>query len=79
MVWGQQDRFLPVGHLDTLMRLVPHAKPVVLAPCGHAPMVERPADFSGIALDFLADPGAPLHLAQQAGLTPAGSRSERPC
>lgn len=79
VVWGQQDRFLPVGHLDTLMRLVPHAKPVVLAPCGHAPMVERPADFSGIALDFLAEAGAPLHLAQQAGLTPAGSRSERPC
>ena len=59
IVWGRQDRFLPVAHLDTLMRLLPHAKPVVLAPCGHAPMVERPADFSRIALDFLAGAGAP--------------------
>lgn len=58
VIWGQQDRFLPVSHLDTLMRLVPHAKPVVLAPCGHVPMVERPADFSRIALDFLADADA---------------------
>lgn len=57
VIWGQQDRFLPVSHLDTLVRLVPHAKPVVLAPCGHAPMVERPADFSRIALDFLTDAG----------------------
>ncbi|MBW8313472.1 MAG: alpha/beta fold hydrolase [Hydrogenophaga sp.] len=57
VVWGKQDRFLPVSHLDTLMQLVPHAKPVVLAPCGHAPMVERPPDFSDIALDFLGDAG----------------------
>jgi pimeloyl-ACP methyl ester carboxylesterase len=57
VVWGRQDRFLPVSHLDTLMKLMPHAKPVVLAPCGHAPMVERPADFSRIALDFLTDAG----------------------
>lgn len=58
VIWGQQDRFLPVSHLDTLLQLVPHAKPVVLAPCGHVPMVERPADFSGIVLDFLANAGA---------------------
>ncbi|HEX5737102.1 MAG TPA: alpha/beta fold hydrolase [Hydrogenophaga sp.] len=57
IVWGRQDRFLPVSHLDTVMQLMPHAKPVVLAPCGHAPMVERPADFSRIALDFLTDAG----------------------
>jgi len=63
VIWGQQDRFLPVAHLDTLMRLMPHAKPVVLAPCGHAPMVERPADFSGIALDFLANAGVDLQSA----------------
>jgi pimeloyl-ACP methyl ester carboxylesterase len=57
VIWGQQDRFLPVSHLDTLMQLMPHAKSVVTEPCGHAPMVERPADFSRIALDFLTDAG----------------------
>ncbi|MDP2095271.1 MAG: alpha/beta fold hydrolase [Hydrogenophaga sp.] len=57
VIWGRQDVFLPVAHLDTLMRLMPHAKPVVLAPCGHVPMLERPADFSRIALDFLSDAG----------------------
>lgn len=55
VVWGQQDRFLPVGHLDTLMRLMPHAKPVVLATCGHVPMVEQPAVFNPLVLDFLAN------------------------
>ncbi|MBE0589947.1 MAG: alpha/beta fold hydrolase [Hydrogenophaga sp.] len=63
VIWGRQDGFLPLAHLDTLMRLMPHAKPVVLAPCGHAPMVERPADFSGIALDFLANAGVDLQSA----------------
>lgn len=58
VIWGRQDGFLPVAHLDAVMRLVPHAKPVVLEPCGHVPMVERPTDFCRIVLDFLADPGA---------------------
>lgn len=61
VIWGQQDGFLPVAHLDTVMRLIPHAKPVVLDPCGHVPMVERPADFSRIVLDFLADADVGLH------------------
>ncbi len=57
VVWGRQDRFLPVSHLDTLMRLMPHAQPVVLETCGHVPMVERPVEFTSLVLDFLSSAG----------------------
>jgi pimeloyl-ACP methyl ester carboxylesterase len=53
VVWGRQDRFLPVSHLSTFMRHMPHAQSVVIENCGHAPMVERAAEFSRIALEFL--------------------------
>lgn len=54
VIWGRQDQFLPVAHLDTLKRLMPHAETVVLDPCGHAPMLETPAKFNRLVLDFLA-------------------------
>jgi pimeloyl-ACP methyl ester carboxylesterase len=53
VVWGQQDRFLPVSHMPTLMRWIPNAQPVVLDPCGHVPMIECAAEFSRICLEFL--------------------------
>ena len=52
-IWGKQDRFLPVAHLDVLKGLMPHAESEVLDPCGHVPMIERPGDFNRLALAFI--------------------------
>jgi pimeloyl-ACP methyl ester carboxylesterase len=52
-IWGKQDRFLPVAHLAVLRDLVPELETEVLDPCGHVPMLERPADFNRLALGFI--------------------------
>jgi len=41
IIWGKQDRILPVGILDELKRLVPGAKTLVLDNCGHLPHAEK--------------------------------------
>ena len=52
-IWGKQDRFLPVAHLEVLKGLMPHAESEVVDPCGHVPMIERAADFNRMTLDFI--------------------------
>jgi pimeloyl-ACP methyl ester carboxylesterase len=56
IVWGEQDRFLPVSHLATLLKWMPNAESVVLKNCGHVPMIEKPRDFEKLCLAFLANP-----------------------
>ena len=41
IIWGKQDRILPVGILDELKRLMPGAKTLVLENCGHLPHAEK--------------------------------------
>lgn len=45
IIWGKQDRILPVGILDELKRLVPGAKTLVLDNCGHLPHAEKVDEF----------------------------------
>jgi pimeloyl-ACP methyl ester carboxylesterase len=54
VIWGRQDKFLPINHLATFQELMPHAEAVILERCGHAPMIERPREFSQMTLSFLA-------------------------
>jgi pimeloyl-ACP methyl ester carboxylesterase len=54
VIWGQQDRFLPVSHLATLLKWMPTAESVVLDSCGHVPMIEKAREFEKICLAFLA-------------------------
>lgn len=54
VIWGQQDRFLPVSHMATLLKLIPHAFAVVMDPCGHVPMIENAKEFNRRSLEFLA-------------------------
>jgi pimeloyl-ACP methyl ester carboxylesterase len=56
IVWGEQDRFLPINHLTTLLKWMPKADSVVLPNCGHVPMIEKPREFEKICLSFLATP-----------------------
>lgn len=44
LLWGDQDRVLDVSSLDVMKPLIPHASTVVMKDCGHAPMIERPAE-----------------------------------
>jgi pimeloyl-ACP methyl ester carboxylesterase len=55
IIWGEQDRFLPVSHLATLLKWMPKAESVVLKNCGHVPMIEKPREFEKICLSFLAN------------------------
>ena len=49
IIWGKQDRILPVGILDEMKRLIPGAKTLVLENCGHLPHAEKVDEF----VDFL--------------------------
>jgi pimeloyl-ACP methyl ester carboxylesterase len=45
IIWGKQDRILPVGILDELKRLMPKAQTLVLENCGHLPHAEKVDEF----------------------------------
>jgi pimeloyl-ACP methyl ester carboxylesterase len=53
VIWGRQDKFLPISHLSTFLKLMPTAESVILERCGHVPMIEFPKEFSQMALSFL--------------------------
>ena len=44
LLWGDKDRVLDVSSLDVMKPLIPHASKVVMKDCGHAPMIEQPAE-----------------------------------
>ena len=48
IVWGRQDRILPIGIMDELKRLMPKANTFVLENCGHLPQVEKVDEFVDI-------------------------------
>jgi pimeloyl-ACP methyl ester carboxylesterase len=45
IVWGRQDRILPVGIADELKRLIPEAQVHILENCGHLPHAEKADQF----------------------------------
>jgi pimeloyl-ACP methyl ester carboxylesterase len=53
VVWGRQDKFLPISHLATFLELMPQAESVIMERCGHVPMIEFPKEFSQLVLSFL--------------------------
>jgi pimeloyl-ACP methyl ester carboxylesterase len=53
IVWGQQDKLIPVRHGRRAAQLIPDARLVVFDPCGHLPMLEYPAEFNRAVLEFL--------------------------
>jgi pimeloyl-ACP methyl ester carboxylesterase len=42
LVWGRQDRFVPIKALDSARRVYPHAEIEIFEPCGHCPSFEYP-------------------------------------
>jgi pimeloyl-ACP methyl ester carboxylesterase len=54
VLWGAEDRWIPVADADLYARAIPGARKVVLEGCGHMPQEERPAETLRVVREFLA-------------------------
>lgn len=59
IVWGRDDRLIPVKAARAYLRRIPHARLEVLDRTGHLAMLERPELFNPLLDEFLAESGAP--------------------
>jgi pimeloyl-ACP methyl ester carboxylesterase len=55
IIWGRNDRWVPVADADRFASAIPAARKVVLEECGHLPQEERPAEVARLLEEF--DPG----------------------
>src|SRR3954467_68570 len=55
IVWGREDRLVPVRDADVFEELIPDARKVVFDDTGHVAMLERPDRFNRLLLHFLAE------------------------
>jgi pimeloyl-ACP methyl ester carboxylesterase len=53
IVWGREDRVVPVVCGEQYRRLLPHATLHVLPQCGHLPPIEQPDEFAALVRAFL--------------------------
>ena len=53
VVWGREDRIIPVECAEQYRRALPDARVAVLEKCGHLPPVEQPDAFARLVGDFL--------------------------
>lgn len=54
IIWGRQDRILPVRQAIDAAGRIPGARLHIFERCGHMPNIEHPEEFNRILLDFLA-------------------------
>lgn len=55
VVWGDDDRILPLRHFEAARSLLPDARTHLFADTGHMPQVERAADFVAVASAFVEE------------------------
>jgi pimeloyl-ACP methyl ester carboxylesterase len=53
IIWGQQDRIIPVAHAQTAKNGIPNAELYILDSCGHGPHFEHPEEYNRLLLEFL--------------------------
>jgi pimeloyl-ACP methyl ester carboxylesterase len=53
IIWGREDRVVPVECGEQYRRSLPNATLTVLERCGHLPPIEQPDAFARLVLDFL--------------------------
>ena len=53
ILWGRQDRVLPVAHGQSAVKRLPDGRLKILEDCGHLPMLENTRMFNDSILDFL--------------------------
>lgn len=75
VVWGEDDRVIPVRDAQRFGKLIPDVRVVVLPDTGHVPMLERPARFNALLEAFLREaPGERVAWAEpDAGETRAAA------
>jgi pimeloyl-ACP methyl ester carboxylesterase len=54
LIWGEDDRITPPFVGEQFQKLLPDAELHFLRECGHAPMMERPAEFNALLGSFLS-------------------------
>jgi pimeloyl-ACP methyl ester carboxylesterase len=54
IVWGREDRVLPVSHLQELRGVLARAEVHIIERCGHIAMAEQPDEFLRATIPFLA-------------------------
>jgi pimeloyl-ACP methyl ester carboxylesterase len=52
LIWGADDRDVPLRHGEKLHALMPGSRLVVFPACAHLPQEERPAEFVRLVADF---------------------------
>jgi pimeloyl-ACP methyl ester carboxylesterase len=84
LVWGAEDQITPASTGFEFHDLLPRSELVFLRQCGHAPMIERPEEFSRVLKRFVRSLAAealglqPAPAAQTSRrLTPADFDTER--
>lgn len=55
IIWGRQDRVLPVAHGQAAASGFPNARLKIIEDCGHLPMLEHSQLFNDTILDFLSN------------------------
>lgn len=53
LVWGEEDKITPPDVALEFKHHLPQAVLIMLSRCGHAPMMERPAEFNAAVASFL--------------------------
>jgi pimeloyl-ACP methyl ester carboxylesterase len=55
VLWGAQDRIIPVTHAHQATKRLPNASLQILDPCGHVLNIERAGEFNALVTDFLSN------------------------
>lgn len=53
LIWGKNDNVTPPEVAEEFHQLLPDSELHWIDQCGHAPMMEQPAEFNGILSDYL--------------------------
>jgi 2-hydroxy-6-oxonona-2,4-dienedioate hydrolase len=54
LIWGQDDKITPPFVGEEFKKLIPNSELFFIDKCGHAPMMEVPAEFNALLSNFLA-------------------------
>ena len=55
IVWGREDRIIPVSHAYNAQRVLANSTIHVIPYCGHWPQLEKSQEFNSLVLRFLED------------------------
>ncbi|MGA9285634.1 MAG: alpha/beta hydrolase [Solirubrobacteraceae bacterium] len=55
IVWGAEDKVIPVGDADMFEQLIPNSRKVIFEGTGHMAMLERPTAFNQLLDAFVAE------------------------